>query len=239
VSNRPTRQPPSTAKVSAAAGAGEGRTPVWIWLALAGVVVLTGVIAFAVTSGAGKGLTAYGTPELRSEALPMLDREGGADPAVGRLAPEVAGEDFRGEAVTIPGAGRAKIVMFLAHWCPHCQAEVPRLTEWIALNGMPADVDLYSVATGTDSTRPNYPPGPWLEGENWPVPVLVDDKDGSAGIAFGLSGFPFFVVVDADGKVVQRTSGELTPDQWTGLLEAARTGTPSTVTPGGDASSPA
>ena len=39
--------------------------------------------------------------------------------------------------------------------------------------------------------------------------------------AFGVSAFPFFVAVDGDNNVIARASGELTVDQWTGLLDQA------------------
>jgi hypothetical protein len=40
----------------------------------------------------------------------------------------------------------------------------------------------------------------------------------------GVGGFPYFVVVGADGNVVMRASGEITMDQWQQILDAARTG---------------
>jgi thiol-disulfide isomerase/thioredoxin len=146
-----------------------------------------------------------------------------ADPGVGQVVPSMSGQKFNGEPITIASAGKPKVVMFLAHWCPHCQAEVPVIVDH--LNGqLPTDVDLYAVSTGVDKSRPNYPPGAWLRKENWPVPTMVDDPQGSAAEAYGLSGFPFFVAVDASGKVVDRASGELTTQQFDALLATARTG---------------
>ena len=51
----------------------------------------------------------------------------------------------RGCAVSIEADGRPKIVVFLAHWCPHCQAEVPRLVDWFGENGVPDDVDYANI----------------------------------------------------------------------------------------------
>ena len=42
--------------------------------------------------------------------------------------------------------------------------------------------------------------------------------------AFGLSGYPYFVFVDAQGKVVGRTSGEIEPDQLEGIFQALAKG---------------
>jgi hypothetical protein len=56
---------------------------------------------------------------------------------------------------------------------------------------------------------------------------MVDDSSGTAGTAYGLSGFPYFVAIGPDGKVVQRASGELTVEQFQSLIDAARNGQPS------------
>ena len=142
---------------------------------------------------------------------------GGDDDAVGGPAPEATGEDFDGDAVTVGGEA-AQVIAFVAHWCPHCQAEVPRIVEWIADGELPEDVPIRLVATGTDERQPNYPPSAWLEEEGWEGPVLVDSAESLVGEAFGVSAYPFFVAVDADGEVVARTSGELTLPQLKSLL---------------------
>ena len=36
-----------------------------------------------------------------------------------------------------PTDGKAKAIFFVAHWCPHCQAEIPRLSEWLKTHGLP------------------------------------------------------------------------------------------------------
>lgn len=102
---------------------------------------------------------------------------------------------------------------------------MPVLADWLADNGTPDDVDIYGVATATTPERPNYPPSEWLEREGFDVPVLADDDAASVAQAFGLSGFPYFVAIDADNEVVGRASGELTVEQWEALLDRARTGT--------------
>ncbi len=89
---------------------------------------------------------------------------------------------------------------------------------------MPSDVEIVAVATSNDATRVNYPAGDWLRSEEWSVPTLVDDEANSAAQALGVTGFPGFIVVGADGKVVQRASGEITTEQWEALVEAARSG---------------
>jgi len=86
-------------------------------------------------------------------------------------------------------------------------------------------VSPYLVSTAVSRERPNWPPSAWLRDAGLNVPVLVDDGQSSAAAAYGLSAFPFFVAVDADGKVVARRSGELAPtqlDQLAARLAAGR-----------------
>lgn len=157
-----------------------------------------------------------------SGPLPVFDRAT-PDTARGMPAPELSGQSLSGEPLTIGDDGRAKVILFVAHWCPHCQAEVPRVVGHLAENPLPDDVDLYGVATSSNPNAPNYPPADWLAEEQWTFPTL-DDADNSAAAQYGLSGFPFFVGIDAEGKVVARGSGELTTDQFDQLVEAARSG---------------
>ena len=161
------------------------------------------------------------------------------DKAIGMPAPSIDGSSFDGSPVKVDtGDGTPRVIVFVAHWCPHCQAEVPKIEKWLQANGLPADVELYAVATGTSDQRPNFPPSKWLQKEGWTVPTMVDDQQGTAAEAYGLSSFPFFVAVDANGKVVARTSGELEVSQFEALLAAARaSGTAGTV-PGSGAASP-
>jgi cytochrome c biogenesis protein CcmG, thiol:disulfide interchange protein DsbE len=126
--------------------------------------------------------------------------------------PTLTGSDQAGEPLTIAPDGRPKMIVFVAHWCPHCQREVPVVQQWIDDGGLPAGVELVSVSTAIDANRPNYPPDRWLADEGWTAPVLVDG-DNTAAEAAGLSVYPFFVAVGGDGTVVQRTSGELSTAQ--------------------------
>jgi cytochrome c biogenesis protein CcmG/thiol:disulfide interchange protein DsbE len=149
-------------------------------------------------------------------ALPAY-AAGPDDPGVGRPIPEVDGASFDGTPVTITADGKPKLIIFLAHWCPHCQAEVPVVQAWIDANGMPAGVELISVVTAIDQNRPNYPPDAWLARERWQVPVIVDADNQIAGL-YGLTAFPYWVAVSADGTVAQRLTGELTPEQLEALV---------------------
>lgn len=185
---------------------------------IAAVVVVAAVLAIVLTSngsGGSSGLPsdlpsasapAGDAPIISGSSLPEFQGASG-DAAEGMTIPEVTAA---GGSITLDGS--AKVLMFLAHWCPHCQAEVPVVQDWVNGGGLPQDVQLISVSTAIDPNRPNYPPDAWLEREGWTAPVIVD-QSGAVADAYGLSAFPFWVFVNADGTVAGRMSGELTVPQ--------------------------
>ena len=194
---------------------------------LFGVIGLFGVVAVVASRGAGHDGVPAGVQQVRpvsvsGTALPVLGD--GADPAEGVVIPEVDGKDFAGDPVALRRDGVPKLIVFLAHWCPHCRNEVPVITGWLADKGAPEGVELLSVSTAASVDRPNYPPSTWLDQEGWTLPALVDDADGTVARAYGLSAFPFFVAVDAQGEVVARGSGELDVEALEHLIDRARSG---------------
>lgn len=181
----------------------------FLWLFLGVLILLFAGIAFA--SRSGVGTTEITNAQASGDTLPPYQQ--GADSAVGSKAPEITGETFDGESVTItPGDGTPKAISFLAHWCPHCQREMPTVVDWADNGGLPEGVELIGVATGIDRNRPNFPPQDWFENEGWPGSNVVDG-DNSVARTYGLSNYPYWVLVDGEGNVVQRWSGETTPQQ--------------------------
>lgn len=176
-----------------------GKKIAWI---VVGVVAVAGIGA-ALSAESGN-VQAYGDIAIAGESLPR--HEGAPDPAAGMDAPTITGE-----TTSVAPGSTPTIVLFLAHWCPACQAEVPQLTNWVEENGMPVGVDLIAVATSSTPTQGNYPPSVWLEREGFPFPVIYDDEESTAAASYGLSAFPFWVIFDSSGKVVERFSGQL-PD---------------------------
>lgn len=141
------------------------------------------------------------------------------DPAVGQVAPSLSGTDFDGAALTIAADGVPKVVYFLAHWCPHCQAEVPVVQDLLDGGEAPAELQIYAVSTAVAGGRGNYPPQDWLEAEGFTPPTLRDDASSSALVAFGAGAFPYAVYLDGDNRVVSRSKGSVSAgemlDLWT------------------------
>lgn len=159
--------------------------------------------------------------------LPGFPTDKSPDSAIGMQAPQASGVSLDGTPISISQDGKPKAIIFLAHWCPHCQKEVPVVQKWINQNGMPDGVEVIAVATGNDEGKPNYPPNNWLRREGWTVPTLIDSKKEEVARAFGLSGYPFWAVLDSQGKVVLRQSGEISAEQLPQLFAIARQSAPS------------
>jgi thiol-disulfide isomerase/thioredoxin len=204
-----TREAPKPRSTS---GAGRGSREWLIWVGLGVVIAAAAVAAFLITQRGNdsSSLPTAETVQVEGSSLPGFTGEAD-DPAVGMATPGLTGTNMNGSgSITIPaGEGTPRAIIFLAHWCPHCRREVPLIADWLNENGLPKNVDLYSVATANSPDLPNYPPTTWLEGAGWEPPVLLDDSEQTAARAYGLQSYPYFVFVGADGKVVKRLAGEI------------------------------
>jgi thiol-disulfide isomerase/thioredoxin len=215
-------------KKSGAVAAARKKQPPWLWIGVVALVLVLAVAALVSSGGSDDDKqTAAGVEETRpvnvtGAPLPQLP-QGGADPGLGKEIPDVSGQSFDGTPVGITKDGKPKLIVFVAHWCPHCQKEVPLLAGYLKSNPLQG-VDLYTVSTSVASNSPNYPPSDWLAEEDWTYPTLADSADKTAADTFGLSAFPYFVAVDASGKVVARTTGEITTDDFAALAAKARGG---------------
>jgi cytochrome c biogenesis protein CcmG/thiol:disulfide interchange protein DsbE len=185
-----------------------------------GILVLAGIIAAVVSATAdekaatdpqGKGSTALlgavsQSVSVSGAALPPMP-QGGQDKAIGTKIPSVNGFAANNTPISI-AAGKPMLIVGFAHWCPHCQAEVPLLVKWRESGVIPAEVSVIGISTAVDEAKGNFPPGSWLTAQQWSDPVLVDSEDSEAFAALGGSSFPYLLAVNAEGTVVGRFSGE-------------------------------
>lgn len=201
-----------------ASGPSTGRSPL-PWIALAVVVVVAVVVALLASGGddsgddgtdaaSSSGGEALATAEVTVAGGALAPLGGGEDPAAGEVAPTLEGVAPDGTPITVEPSGEPTLLAFLAHWCPHCQAELPRLVD-LAESGELEGLRPVVVLTGTDESAPNYPPADWLEREGWTGEVLVDDDGAPAAQAYGLTSYPYLVLLDGEGRVIARSAGEL------------------------------
>ena len=197
------------------------RVPLVAILVTVVVVLLIGAIAVSAltrdsggsssdSSAAGATVEEVRPVTVQGDPLAHFPGNGAGDPAVGVTAPVIDGQSFNGQAESLGGqTGKPTLAVFVAHWCPHCQREVPLVAQWRADGTIPADIDLVGVSTNVAEGQDNYPPSAWLQQVGWPGRIIADDANSTAAAAYGLASFPFFVALDADGKVLARGAGEL------------------------------
>lgn len=211
------------------------RTPLVIGV-IAAAVVLLAVVAIIVAAGGDDGETGGngGAPppatsrqpaefrgeardvEIEGDALPPYVQAVGPDPAIGMRPPLLVAEDAGGTVHTIsPDIAGPTLLVFLAHWCPACNSEVPSIIRVSEAGGFPDDLNVYAVLTGIAPDRPNFPPSRWIADFDWPYVAVADGLDldvspatWAASEAFGLTAYPYSVLV-VDGVVVDRWTGEL------------------------------
>lgn len=199
------------------------------FLAIVGALVAGGLllVLFAATGVAPDDTNAQtSTVELSGTPLvqmppntPVTDLN--TDPVAGLIAPTIQGTDFDDASISIADDGRPKVIYFLAHWCPHCQAEVPVIQDLLTTGALPDGVDIYAVSTGVNPGQDNYPPQAWLTEEGFEPITVRDSEQGEAFTAFGGSGFPYAVYLDSGHRVIARSAGTLEADQIAQLWEMA------------------
>lgn len=180
---------------------------IWIAGGVVGVLLLV-VMAWAIAGEEPLDPSVAFRP-VTVEGTPLAPLTGTADSAIGQVAPTVHGEDWDGNKVSIEPDGRPKVVIFLAHWCPHCRAEVPEVVDWMADGGVPEDVDFIAVTIMSDRSQVNFPPQDWLKAEGWEAPTIMDNAERDAQIAYAANSTPFYLVLDGENRNLGRTSGRL------------------------------
>lgn len=137
--------------------------------------------------------------ELKLEMLPdMLDLAKAN--LIGKPAPDFAIETLETKEKLSPKSlkGKPYILEFWATWCPACRAAAPRVNEWakahpkIPVIGL-SDEEASLITRFTKSEKLSYrmalDPGSKIQG------------------AYGMGAIPAFILVGADGKVVDLTVG--------------------------------
>ena len=185
---------------------------VWLIGSIAAAIAIAAIVAVATQSSSDDvvtGVEEFNSVEVVGNPLPQYS-DSASDTAIGMTAPILTGKGFTGNTI-VTGPGAPTLLVFLAHWCGYCQREVPLLVQWNRDGLVPSGLDVIAIATSTDPASPNFPPSEWLAREEFPPlwPVMTDSGEKTAANAMGVSGFPFFVLLDSSGKVALRISGEI------------------------------
>lgn len=182
--------------------------------------VLVPVTALALI--AGVAVLARTGPPAPAEPRPAAQVAVEGQARTGPLQPGEALPAFRAPAL---GGGtvawpdttgeRPTVVVGWAPWCPHCQAELPRLVRVAAEH---PDVRVLTVATALDQA-PGPAPEQVAERTGLRSPTAIDDADSTLGLALGITSFPTLYLVGSDGVVLHTAQGEVDEQ----ALEAAFT----------------
>ena len=118
----------------------------------------------------------------------------------------------------VPGDDGPMMVVFLAHWCPHCNDEIPVVLEWRDSGAIPDDLQVVGVSTAVSAGAAELPARPVAGRQGLGLADHGRRRRTHRRPPTAAPAFPFFVVVGADGTVKARTSGELPVEQLDALV---------------------
>ena len=128
-------------------------------------------------------------------------------PLIGKPAPAFTLPLLYESGKTVSGSellGKPYLLNVFGSWCPTCQYEHPILTNQIKPLGIKL-VGLDWKDEPDDARR-------WIAQFGNPYDVLITDRDGRAGIDFGVYMAPETFLVDAQGVVRYKRIGMFTPE---------------------------
>lgn len=189
----------------------------WMLLLVGGAAIATALLA-ARDDAPVTGALETSTVEVSGNALPPF---ADPDPAIGLVAPGIVATTLDGERVSVASVGAPRVMGFFAHWCPHCQAELPQVVDWLAASDLPSSVEVMAISTSVRTDGDNYPPSAWFTRTGWPNTVLLDSTAGEIAAMHGLTVFPYWVAVNGDGEVVARATGQIDEAKFRELVTAA------------------
>lgn len=149
--------------------------------------------------------------------------DSGTDASVGAPGPALKGYTHAGAPIeVVPSeSGTPTMLVFLAHWCPHCNREIPRLNDWKERGLVPDNLRVIGITTASRNDQANWPPSEWMNTMEWTFEVMADSDTQQAATAYGVDGFPFMVILDAQGNVAKRFSGEVEVADLVSIIDTA------------------
>ena len=121
---------------------------------------------------------------------------------VGKPAPAVALPDLRDAGSTVSAIdfkGRPFLVNVFASWCAPCRAEAP------ALALLSEEIEIFGIAY---KDKPEDTRG-FLATYGDPFAEIGIDRDGDAGMRWGVYGVPETFLVDVSGTIILRHAGPI------------------------------
>lgn len=184
------------------------------WMPLAGLLTALGVLA-----GFGVHHAATRRP-LAAGALAGLLVWGGASMALGVHArpalPALSMASLEGTPVALQAQqGRPMVINLWATWCGPCRVEMPMLARLQQTRG---DIRFVFVNQGERADEVRR----WLAQQPYALSNVLLDPGGSLGAAMGTTGLPTTLLVDAQGRLVERHFGPLSAASLQARLQTLR-----------------
>jgi cytochrome c biogenesis protein CcmG, thiol:disulfide interchange protein DsbE len=114
-------------------------------------------------------------------------------------------------------AGRPVLVNFFASWCAGCRVEHPLLME-LSRQGV--------EIIGMDYKDAPQDAQAWLARHGNPYRQVALDAAGQAGLDWGVYGVPETYVLGADGRILFKQIGPMTPQAWEREIRPLLAGAP-------------
>lgn len=130
-------------------------------------------------------------------------------------APPLAGPDVvTNEPLSLASVkGKPTLLVFWAHWCPHCQKMMPVFQQFADDHSDAFNVLTVATAIGAQPSQPQFSsPKRLMTTQDITLPTMRDG-DGAAATAYDVTGFPAMYLVDANGVLVGSAQGEMSPQQ--------------------------
>lgn len=129
----------------------------------------------------------------------MKDRE---TAEIGQPAPDFEAVNLQGEPVRLSDyRGQAVLLNFWDSWCGPCVNEMPILNEAYAQE---SNVEIIAVNIGESREKAEA----FASKYHLDVPIVLDQHNKIKG-QYGISGLPVTVLINDQGKMVDRITGEL------------------------------
>ncbi len=142
-----------------------------------------------------------------------------ASPLIGKPAPNFVLPAITGGNLDLATyKGRGIILNFYASWCAPCRVEHPQLLQLAR--------DRRFVVLGVSYRDDPSKTAAYLDELGDPYVQSGIDRQGRVGVQFGLAGVPETYVISADGLVLARHQGEVTPKVAGELARLAAGGQP-------------
>jgi cytochrome c biogenesis protein CcmG/thiol:disulfide interchange protein DsbE len=138
----------------------------------------------------------------------------GAEPLLGKKAPEFTRTDLNGHTVSLAQLrGKVVLLNFWATWCAPCEVEMPVFSAWqrqygpqgLRVVGISMDDGAAPVRKAVARLKLDYP---------------VAMGDARLGERYGALGLPLTYLIDRDGVVRARFQGETNPKAIMARLQA-------------------